>query len=69
MRVWTVEEMPEMFDDLLDAAEAGGPQLIEYGGKPVIMVTKEDYEDHLAGKTFKVDEFLAAIPQFDRSAI
>jgi len=29
----------------------------------MIMVTKEDYEDHLAGKTFKVDDFLAAIPQ------
>jgi hypothetical protein len=53
MRVWTVEEMPEKFDDLLDAAEWSGPQLIVYGGKPMIMVTKEDYEDHLAGKTLR----------------
>lgn len=63
MRVWTFEEAQEHFDAMLDSAEAEGPQLIRYGDKTAILVTKEDYEDHLAGKSFKVDDFLAAIPQ------
>ncbi len=63
MRVWTVEEMPEQFDAMLDAAEADGPQLIQYGEKTMILTTREDYDDHLAGKNFKVDEFLAATSQ------
>ena len=44
MRVWTVEEMPEQFDAMLDAAEADGPQLILYGDKTAIVATREDYE-------------------------
>lgn len=61
MRVWTVEEVPERFDDMLDAAEKDGPQIIGYGDKTMILVTKEDYEAHLAGKTFQVDEFLSTL--------
>jgi hypothetical protein len=61
MRVWTFEEAQEQLDDVLDAAETDGPQLIQYGNKAMILATKEDFEDHLAGKSFKVDEFLTAI--------
>ncbi len=57
------KELPEKFDDALDAAGAHGPQLIRYDGKTVILATKEDYEDHLDGKSVKMDSFLAAIPQ------
>ncbi len=63
MKVWTDKELPEKFDDALDAAEAHGPQLIRYDGKTVILATKEDFEDHLEGKSVKMDSFLAAIPQ------
>jgi hypothetical protein len=60
MRVWTFEEAQEQFDAMLDAAEADGPQLIQYGDKTMILTTREDYENRLAGRNFKVDEFLAA---------
>ncbi len=63
MRVWTFGEAQERLDDVLDAAEADGPQLIGYGDKTMIVVTEEDFEDHLAGKRFKVDDVLAAIPK------
>jgi len=63
MKIWTEKELPEKLDDVLDDAEAEGPQLIKYYDKTVILVTKEDYEAHLAGKSFKLDDLLAAIPQ------
>jgi hypothetical protein len=55
--------LPEKLDDMLDNVEANGPQLIRYGDKTAILATKENFEDHLAGKSFEVDDFLAAIPQ------
>ncbi len=61
MKVWTAEEIPERFDDMLDAAERDGPQIIGYGDKTMILLTKEDYQAHLAGKTFPVDEYLLAL--------
>jgi hypothetical protein len=61
MRIWMIDEMSEKFDHMFDAAEKDGPQVVRYGDKTAIVATKEDYEDHLAGKSFNVDDILTPI--------